>query len=122
MKVKEGQRVTLSAAQGWNSLVIRGGSTLDLVAVGPQTGTVIDTGKNLALVELDRGITVLIDRQRDPRVKLATAQPRDLTVEEANQFRSDLLLALGTDARVDAVLRVFIKNGLGIFKVDPNGN
>jgi hypothetical protein len=47
-----------------------------------------------------------------------THTTRDLTAEEVETFRRDLLITLGTDARVDQVLRVFVRNGLGIFKAE----
>jgi hypothetical protein len=106
MKLHEGQRVTLTAAEGWDWLSVRRGGTgsINLLATGPLEGTVTDVGGTLAQVTLDRGETVLVDRKHDPRVTLANSITLDLStwtrLAEVEQYA----------ARAEVTLATAIKN------------
>lgn len=119
MKVQEGQRVTLAAADDWNTVAVRRGgsaSVIDLVATGPLDGTVSDVGAGLALVTLDRGETVIIDRSLDPRVTAQVVITRKVgrftvTIERRKfdwvgsvSLGDDFIAAFSRDTEVDAAI------------------
>lgn len=80
MKVQSGQRVIVTATADRPTVALwRSEGTLDLRAVGPQTGVVTDVSESLAAVELDNlDRTVLIDRSMDPRVKAVKSAEAEL--------------------------------------------